>query len=391
MQKGRIIWSVSLLTLFVCLLPLSVKIFGTGCFATKVNLFDEKQIDKAYQSFDAFENENDEAESSAVNRESGAVVIEATTKRVLYSNNKDVKLFPASTTKVLTALTVLNNVSDIDAEIEIPSVAVGVEGSSIYLKNGDKRTIRELLYGLMLRSGNDAAVALAVTTSGSVEDFVLKMNETAKLLGAENSNFKNPHGLHDDEHYTTAYDLALITAAAFKNDTIKQIVGTKSIKFDDRYYQNKNKMLWNYDGANGVKTGYTKASGRCLVSSALRDDMQLICVVLNHYGMWEDSKAYMEKAFKEYKMRPLFELENETVNVLKGKSDSVKVYADNLLYPMKDGETFDVRIKKNDLSAPFKENTKCGTVNVYDGNHLIFSSKLYTICGVERKSIFDRK
>ena len=351
MQKGRLVWLALLLTLFVCSLPLSVDVA-----------------------------------SASVNRESSAIVIEAESGRVLFSQNKDVKLFPASTTKVLTALTVLNNVDDIKKEVEIPDCAVGIEGSSIYLKKGDVRTVEELLYGLMLRSGNDSAVALAVITSGSVEEFVNKMNETAISVGAINSHFVNPHGLHDDNHYTTASDLAAITAKAFKNEIFRRIVSAKNVKFDDRYYQNKNKMLWNYEGANGVKTGYTKSSGRCLVSSAERDGMQLICVVLNHYGMWE---AYMDKCFNKYTLKPLFENLNEEIKVIKGKSATVSATAESILYPMSDGEKFDVKIEKYDLTAPFKSGTECGTVKVYDGNHLIFSTKLYTINGVEKKSIFD--
>lgn len=356
MQKGSLIWLALLLTLFVCSLPLSV----------------------------------DTAEAS-VNRESGAVVIESESERVLYSENMNVKLFPASTTKVLTALTVLENTTDIKKEVKIPDCSVGIEGSSIYLKKGDVRTVEELLYGLMLRSGNDAAVALATVTSGSVDDFVVKMNETAVNCGAKNSNFINPHGLHDDNHYTTAYDLALITAKAFKNETFKKIVSAKTVKFEDRYYQNKNKMLWNYEGANGVKTGFTKASGRCLVSSAARDGMQLICVVLNHYNMWEDSKAYMNKCFKKYSMKPLFENLSEEIDVVKGKSDTVAATANSILYPTAEGEKFDVKIEKFALKAPFESGTECGKVEVYDGNCLIFSSKLFTISGVEKKSIFNFK
>ncbi len=239
---------------------------------------------------------------------SGAVVIEASTGRVLYSDNMNVRTYPASTTKILTALVTLESIP-LDTVITVPDCAAGVEGSSIYLRKGEKLTIGELLYGLMLRSGNDAAVALAVSVAGSIEKFADMMNDRAVRCGAVNSNFVNPHGLHDDNHYTTAYDLALITAEAYKNADFRRIVATKSVTINGaegkRYLSNKNKLLTTFDGANGVKTGYTTKSGRCLVGGAERDGMQLISVVLNRYDMWEATKKLLEDAFATYEMREL--------------------------------------------------------------------------------------
>jgi len=186
----------------------------------------------------------------------------------------------ASTTKIVTALTVIRN-TDLDEVVEIPKAACGIEGSSIYLREGEHLTVRELLYGLMLRSGNDCAVALALHTSGSVEAFAELMNTTAVELGCENSNFVNPHGLHDDRHYTTALDLAAVTCEALHNETFREIVSTKAVRISNEGYEydrvlvNKNKLLSNVDGADGVKTGYTKKAGRCFVGSATKNGMQV--------------------------------------------------------------------------------------------------------------------
>ena len=239
------------------------------------------------------------------NQQTGKVLIEATTGRVLYTSNEDARLYPASTTKILTALCVLDNVP-LDKVVEIPKEAVGVEGSSIYLKEGQKISVEDLLFGLMLRSGNDAAVALAISTSGSMEEFAKLMNKTAIECGATDSNFVNPHGLQDENHYTTALDLATITARAYKNQDFVRIVSSKTrkIKIDDSelVIANKNKMLKLYDGANGVKTGFTKSSGRCLVSGAKRDGMQLISVVLNCGDMWNESIRMLDFGFDTFEM-----------------------------------------------------------------------------------------
>lgn len=240
----------------------------------------------------------------------GAVVIEQSSKRVLFDEGMNEKCYPASTTKVLTALCVLENLP-LDKIITVPKEAEGVEGSSIYLKAGQKISVKDLLYGLMLRSGNDAAVTLAVATSGNIQNFADLMNKTAKKCGADGSNFVNPHGLHDEMHYTTAYDLALICAKAYENEDFCKIVSTSKAKIivDDeaRYIGNKNKLLHLYDGANGVKTGFTKKSGRCLVSGAKRSGMQVIGVVLNHSDMWNDTIRMLDFAFDNYYMCPLDE------------------------------------------------------------------------------------
>lgn len=331
-----------------------------------------------------------------VQKGSGAVVIEQTTKRVLFHENKDSKLFPASTTKVLTALVVLEHLP-LDKKVQIPKEAVGIEGSSIYLRAGEILTVNELLLGLMLRSGNDSAMALALAVSPTLEEFVGLMNSTAKRVGAINSNFKNPHGLHHDEHYTTAYDLALITGEAFKNANFRKIVATKSAVLsgaeEKRYIQNKNKMLWQYEGANGVKTGYTKMSGRCLVSSAMREGMQVISVVLNHGAMWDDSKRYMDYAFSTFKMESPYKDFVETVKVRNGKLNETKVRAEDApRFPIKkDGsEKFEIETDYNLLDAPITKGDECGLVKVSLSKRLIFEGKLYTMENVDKKTFRDK-
>lgn len=235
----------------------------------------------------------------------GAVCIEWTSRKVLYDDGAHNKTFPASTTKILTALVVLDNMHLLE-KITIPKEAVGIEGSSLYLREGEVLTVEDLLYGMMLRSGNDAATALALAVSGNLTDFAKKMNEKARECGARNSNFVNPHGLHHPDHYTTAYDLALITAEAMKHQYFQTIIMSQKARIGEgdstRVIANKNKMLRLYNGANGVKTGYTKNSGRCLVSSAKRNGMQLIAVVLNHGDMWGDSMSILDYGFDTYEM-----------------------------------------------------------------------------------------
>lgn len=239
---------------------------------------------------------------------SGKVVIEQSSKRVLYGENQDEKCFPASTTKILTAYIALMNLP-LDHVVTVPKQAEGVEGSSIYLRAGDKITVEDLLYGLMLRSGNDSATALAIEVSGSVEAFAELMNVTATQLGAKNSHFTNPHGLHDDDHYVTPHDLALITAAAYELDDFKRIVSstvhTITVSGTRTAIANKNKLLKLFDGANGAKTGYTKRSGRCLVGGAYREGMQLISVVLNCPDMWNDTAELLNRGFDNFDMVPL--------------------------------------------------------------------------------------
>lgn len=230
-------------------------------------------------------------------------LVDGDTGELIYSKNCDARREPASTTKICTAITVIENQTILDIPMPIPDEAIGVEGSSLYLQKGEMLTVRDLLYGLMLQSGNDCAVALAVIVGGSVDGFVRLMNETAQKAGVKNTNFANPHGLHHEDHYTTARDLCAISYYAMQNELFREIVSTKhhSTPYHNHEYKrnfpNKNKILFNYDGGNGIKTGYTRHSGRCLVSSATREGKTYICTVLNCYDMFEECMRLMDCAF----------------------------------------------------------------------------------------------
>lgn len=237
------------------------------------------------------------------------IVMTADGNQVVYEKNSDSRLPMASTTKIMTALVALEKTNPEDI-VTVSANAEGQEGSSIYLRRGDKIRMEDLLYGLMLNSGNDAAVAVAEYVSGNVEEFSREMNSTAKKIGAENSSFKNPNGLYDEEHYTTAYDLALITAHAMQNENFKKIVSTRetNAKINNSevlYFSNHNKLLKMYDGAVGVKTGFTKRSGRCLVSAAERNGVTLIAVTLNAPNDWNDHMNMLDYGFSVCGMKEI--------------------------------------------------------------------------------------
>ncbi len=300
------------------------------------------------------------------------IAMELTTRTVLTESNADKRMPMASTTKIMTAIIIAED-CNLDEEITVPDAAVGVEGSSIYLKKDERIDVRDLLYGLMLRSGNDSAVALAIHHSGSVENFVTVMNERAKRIGAYNTNFKNPSGLPDDEHYTTARDLCNIACYAMNNEIFREVVSSKSHVGKFRSFENKNKMLYRYEGANGVKTGYTLKAGRCLVSSAERDGMDVVTVVLNCYDMYERSSAILDRCFYAYK---LLELNENTVFM----SDRVLCKlskTQNLV--VKNTESLQIRIKSTVTEKKIKKGDRVGILEIYDANGLIFSDNLYSI------------
>ncbi len=229
-----------------------------------------------------------------------AVLIEASTGKILYENNAYEKLPMASTTKIMTAVTVLENAVLTDT-VTVSANAAATEGSSMYLESGEKITVLELLYGLMLSSGNDAANALAEHVSGNGADFPLLMNQIAERIGMKSSNFVTPSGLDESEHYSTAYDMAILTAYALKNDVFRKIVSTRSKTVgegeDTHYLVNHNKLLGRYKYCIGVKTGYTMKSGRCLVSAAEKDGVRLIAVTLNDRNDWNDHIEMLDYGF----------------------------------------------------------------------------------------------
>lgn len=232
-----------------------------------------------------------------------AVLINGKNGEIIMEKNKDERLPMASTTKIMTGLLACES-KKMKKTVTVSPVASGTEGSSLWLEPGERQTLENLTYGLMLRSGNDAAVAIAEFLGGSTDAFALLMNERAKKIGVRNTSFKNPNGLNEDGHFTTAYDLALISRAAMKNKKFRKIVSTKNktVPWEssewDRSLTNHNKMLWRYDGCNGIKTGFTKKSGRCLVTSAKRGGTELICVTLNAPDDWNDHTKMLDYGFE---------------------------------------------------------------------------------------------
>ena len=231
-------------------------------------------------------------------------MLDAQTGRVLYEKQADKQSLIASTTKIMTALVVCEQTNVLD-RVRIPKEAVGIEGSSMYLKEGEVMTVQELLYGLMLHSGNDAAVALAIYCGGTVEGFAELMNDKAHRLGMDHTHFVNPNGLDAPGHYSTARDMARLAAYAMENPIFAQTVSTKTVKAGGRTLTNHNKLLWSLDGADGVKTGYTKAAGRILVSSCSRQGRRLIAVTMNDRNDWQDHKQLMDSGFADYSLRQL--------------------------------------------------------------------------------------
>ncbi len=314
-------------------------------------------------------------------------VMEINTNKVFNSVNETLKLPIASTTKIVTALTVIENF-DVNKIVTVPKSCVGIEGSSIYLKEGEKISVLDLLYGLMLRSGNDSAECLACTLTDR-NTFISLMNKTAQNLGANSSNFTNPHGLHDENHYSTAKDLCLITAKALKNETFKKIVSTKRINISngnenyDRVLINKNKMLSFYEGCTGVKTGYTKKAGRCLVSSVEKNGLEVVSVVINSPQMWERSTELFDDVYNNYTLKEVFNCENLNNKIFtssNGKKFKIESFG-KFFYPVKNTQSSDITYKINGVlfNEYIKNPTENGIFEIFDKNKLIFSQNIFTI------------
>lgn len=328
-----------------------------------------------------------------------AVLIEKESGRVLFAKNADQKLSMASTTKIMTALCAVES-GNLDKKYQIHPKAVGVEGSSIYLKNGEHLTLRELVYGLMLSSGNDAAVAIAYAVSGSVEDFAGLMNKTAEKIGVKNSHFMNPNGLDEEGHYTTASDLAKISAYAMKNEEFKEIVSTyeKTIPHEgqtyNRHLRNHNKLLKMYDGCIGIKTGFTKKSGRCLVSAAEKNGVTLIAVTLKAPDDWNDHTNMLNYGFKKVKTKAVIKKDEylKTASVKGGMKKEVRLLAkEEVNIPVIEGESDKITLKykaKNPLAAPVGYRQSAGKVEVYLNGNFIAETECVTESVIKKD---DRK
>jgi D-alanyl-D-alanine carboxypeptidase len=300
-----------------------------------------------------------------------AVVIDASSGRLLYVHNKDEIRGMASTTKIMTAICAIEY-GEPEKIVTISKTASGVEGSSMYLAVGEKIKLIDLIYGLMLVSGNDAATAIAETVAGDTEKFAELMNKKAYEIGAYNTHFTNPHGLSDKNHYTTAHDLAKITAYAMKNTIFCEIAATKkkTLPANEGGYArtlvNHNKFLSMYDGCIGVKTGFTKATGRCLVTAAEKNNLRLICVTLNASDDWNDHKELLNYSFKNYQAYNHLKADTKvgTAKIKNSITESVEIYLKNdVVIPIKPEEEELLGSKVEvfeDLSAPIKKGDVLG-------------------------------
>ena len=299
-----------------------------------------------------------------------AVVMDATTGRILYEKAPDSRSLIASTTKIMTALVVCEQCNVLD-RVKIPKEAVGIEGSSMYLREGEILTVQELLYGLMLRSGNDAAVALAIYCGGTVEGFAERMNDKARVLGLKDTHFVNPNGLDAPDHYSTARDLAVLAAYAMENPIFFKTVSAKSVTVGDRYLTNHNKLLWRLDGADGVKTGYTRASGRILVSSAKRNGRRLIGVTINAPDDWNDHEALLNEGFSGYTQKCIVSKGDllGTVEIAGGQTGMVELLAaEDFDYAVGKGETAEIRFSgPGFVYAPVTAGARAGIAHICIG------------------------
>ena len=308
----------------------------------------------------------------------------------------------ASTTKIMTALVALENAKKLDETFKVDDRSIGVEGTSLYLQKGEEKTLRELLYGLMLPSGNDAAVAIALRISKTEEEFVELMNKKAKSLGLENTHFSNPHGLDAEGHYTSAFDLAKITACAMENPTFLEIVKTKNVTVSGnemvqaKLLKNKNKLLWQMEECEGVKTGFTDNAKRCFVASAKKDGMRLICVVLNCGPMFEESKRLLQMGFENYSMVSLLGeySKQPSVEVENGVKTSVETFSKRKFeFPLSKDEIEIVKTEidlPSKISAPVKKEQELGKISIKLGNETLFVEKIYSTNEIESTKFMDK-
>ena len=275
-----------------------------------------------------------------------AILTDANTGRVLYEKNAYDRGLIASTTKIMTALLICEQCNVLD-RMQIPKEAVGIEGSSMYLQEGEILTIQDLLYGLMLHSGNDAAVALAIYCGGTVEGFVQLMNDKAYRLGLKDTHFENPNGLDSPGHYSTACDLAMLASYAMRNPIFAKTVSAKSVTAGNRSMRNHNKLLWQLEGADGVKTGYTRAAGRILVSSTERNGRRLVAVTMNAPNDWQDHIALIEDGFSRYQLCNIISQDDILgfVDIAAGETSQVELLAsEDFTYALADDELVEIEI-----------------------------------------------
>lgn len=311
---------------------------------------------------------------------SSAILVDGETGRVLYAQNPEERRLIASITKLMTALLAVEHCPDLSETVTIRPEWCGAEGSSMYLRPGEKVTLEALLYGLMLASGNDAALAVAGHCAGDVEAFVEQMNRRAAELGMVNTHFANPNGLNNPEHYSTAADMAKLACVCMEQEALARIVGTRSIAIAGRSFTNHNKLLWRYEGCVGMKTGYTEKAGRTLVSCAQREGQRLIAVTLNDRDDWKDHAALFDYGFASYRrsVLALAGREVQPVPVTGSLCRFVPVRtASDVYYPLAEGEQVRAEILLPDsVKAPVQAGEEAGRMVFYLGDQPIGETAL---------------
>lgn len=329
---------------------------------------------------------------------SSAIVIEAKTGHVLYERDADKRMYPASTTKMMTLITALES-NKLDEIVTVSERASGADGSTLWLEIGEQIPLGELLSGMIMTSGNDAAIAIAEHVDGTVPEFAAHMTRRAQELGATGTNFVNANGMPDENHYTTAHDLARMAAYGYTLDHFADIVSAKDgyyswVHDPTHYLRSENQMLWLYEGGNGVKTGYTDAAGRCLVSAANRNGVQLIAVVLDSLYIWNDSIALLDYGFSNVENEAIVRADETaaTLPIVSGRKKSMKVKTvDELIMPtFKDDETaynleYDL---PSYLKAPIKKGDAVGRVHVLCDGKEVAQTEVVATADVEQKSFF---
>lgn len=302
-----------------------------------------------------------------------AILMHADSGRVLYEKNADEHMLIASTTKIMTAIVVLEH-CELDDLVEVDSRSAGIEGSSMYLKAGESYTVEDLLYGLLLVSGNDAASALALHVADSMEVFAELMNAKAAELGMTESSFKNAHGLDEEGHYSTARDMAKLAAYCMGNEDFARIAGTVSHTVGEQTLVNHNRLLREYDGCLGLKTGYTMAAGRTLVTCAERDGARYVCVTLNDPDDWDDHKALYDWAFANYSFAEVIPAGlSYEVPLISGAEMTAPAETEGAAYALiQNGESYDMELELPAIAfAPISEGERAGrAVACSDGQEI---------------------
>ncbi|MBW9147528.1 D-alanyl-D-alanine carboxypeptidase [Clostridium sp. CM028] len=336
--------------------------------------------------------ENVFAEDLYVNAIS-AIAIDADSKIVLYEKNAYTPIEIASTTKILTALVAIK-CGDLNKKIIVSEKAASIRGSEIGLKKGEEVTLKELLYGLLLRSGNDAAIAIAEGISGSVDEFSKLMNEYALEIGLLNSNFESPHGLDSANHYSTAYDLALVTAKAKEIKFFNDIVGSKDVDGKQnnftRSYHNINKILYLLPNSTGVKTGSTGKAGKCLVTSVKIQNRDVIIITLNCTPRWKETEKISKYVEKNYEYKKIISKNDilEHLSIKDGVGNVEIVSKRDIIIPVKNNQKIEFKIRKplNEIYAPIHEGEEVGRIDVYANNKLLFTEALVAKNSIKKKN-----